>query len=208
MKRLLLAFVSFGALAFAQYKLEATGEPPAELAAPVKELLQPAGHKVVGGDGKVWCEVWFVKSAPKGPDSTEADLMWKTVPPGAVIGAIRWHGGAYDRRAQPLKPGVYTLRFSMFPLNGDHQGVAPNRDFLVMSPAADDQSAAVIAKFQDLVALSRKASGTPHPAVLSMYIVESDFTPGLQSVGEHDWILYQKVGDAQVGLIVVGKAEG
>lgn len=208
MKRLLLAFVSFGALAFAQYKLEATGEPPAELAAPVKELLQPTGHKVLGGDGKVWCEVWFVKTAPKGPDSTEADLMWKTVPPGAVIGAIRWHEGAYDRRSQPLKPGVYTLRFSMFPLNGDHQGAAPNRDFLVMSPAADDQTVAPIANFKDLVALSKKASGTPHPAVLSMYIVESDFKPGLQSAGEHDWILYHKVGDAQVGLIIVGKSEG
>jgi len=208
MNRLLLAFVSFGALAFAQYKLEATGEPPAELAAPIKEMLQPAGHKVVAGDGKVWCEVWFVKAAPKGPDSSEADLMWKTVPPGSVIGAIRWHEGAYDRRAQPLKPGVYTLRFSMFPLNGDHQGVAPNRDFLVMTPVADDQAAAPVPKFDDLMKLSRKASGTPHPAVLSMYIVESDFKPGLQSVGEHDWVLYVKVGDAQVGLTVVGKAEG
>jgi hypothetical protein len=134
--------------------------------------------------------------------------MWKTVPPGSVIGAIRWHEGAYDRRAQPIKSGVYSLRFSMFPLNGDHQGVAPNRDFLVMSPAADDQNAAAIANFKDLVALSKKASGTPHPAVLSMYVVESDFKPGLQNVGEHDWILYVKVGETPIGLIVVGKAEG
>jgi hypothetical protein len=208
MKRLLLAFVSFGALAFAQYKLEATGEPPADLAAPIRALMEGSGHKVLAADGKVWCEVWFVKAAPKGPVSSEADVMWKTVPPGSLIGAIRWHDGAYDRRAQPIKPGVYTLRFSMFPLNGDHQGVAPNRDFLVMSPAKDDQNAAAVSDFKSLVALSKNASGTPHPAVLSMYLAESDFKPGLQNVGEHDWILYVKVGDAQIGLIVVGKAEG
>ena len=207
MKRLLLGFVCFGALAFGQYKLEATGEAPAELAAPIRALMQPAGHKVVGADGKPWCEVWFVKAEPKGPVSSEADLMWKTVPPGSIIGAIRWPGAGSDRRAQPIKAGVYTLRFSMFPLNGDHQGAAPNRDFLVMSPAGDDQSEAAIPNFKDLVALTKKASGTPHPAVLSMYVVESDFKPGLQNVGE-DWILYVKVGETPIGLIVVGKAEG
>lgn len=206
MRRLLLAFAACGALAFAQYKVEATGEAPSEVAAPIKELLAPAGHKVMTGDGKVWCEVWFVKAAPKGPDSTEADLMWKTVPPGSVIGAIRWHEGGYDRRGQVLKPGVYTLRFSMFPLNGDHQGVAPNRDFLVMTPAADDQSSAAVPKFDDLMKMSRKASGTPHPAVLAMYVVESDFQPGLQNVGE-DWNLFAKVGETPIGLTVVGKSE-
>jgi len=206
MRRLLLAFAACGALAFAQYKVEATGEAPSEVAAPIKELLAPAGHKVMTGDGKVWCEVWFVKAAPKGPDSTETDLMWKTVPPGSVIGAIRWHEGGYDRRGQVLKPGVYTLRFSMFPLNGDHQGVAPNRDFLVMTPAADDQSAAEVPKFDELMKMSRKASGTPHPAVLAMYVVESDFQPGLQNVGE-DWNLFAKVGETPIGLTVVGKSE-
>ena len=206
MKRLLMAFAACGALAFAQYKVEATGEAPAEVAAPIKELLAPAGHKVMSGDGKVWCEVWFVKAAPKGPDSTEADLMWKTAPPGSVIGTIRWHEGGYDRRGQVLKPGVYTLRFSMFPLNGDHQGVAPNRDFLVMTPAAEDQSAAAVPKFDDLMKMSRKASGTPHPAVLAMYVVESDFQPGIQNVGE-DWNLFAKVGETPIGLTVVGKSE-
>jgi len=253
MKRLLMAFAACGALAFAQYKVEATGEAPAEVAAPIKELLAPAGHKVMSGDGKVWCEVWFVKAAPKGPDSTEADLMWKTAPPGSVIGTIRWHEvmsgdgkvwcevwfvkaapkGPDSTEAdlmwktappgsvigtirwhevmsgdgkQVLKPGVYTLRFSMFPLNGDHQGVAPNRDFLVMTPAAEDQSAAAVPKFDDLMKMSRKASGTPHPAVLAMYVVESDFQPGIQNVGE-DWNLFAKVGETPIGLTVVGKSE-
>ena len=106
-----------------------------------------------------------------------------------------------------MKPGVYTLRYSMFPINGDHQGVAPQRDFLVMSPAALDQAAAPVAKFDDLMNMSRKVSGTPHPAVLSMWLVESGFQAGMSQAGEHDWALQAEVGDAKISLILVGKAE-
>jgi hypothetical protein len=171
-------------------------------------LLQADGQKIVGGDGKVWCEIWWVKSVSQGPKTTEADVTWTTTPSGTLIGAIRWHGGAYDRRGQNLKAGVYTLRFGMFPINGDHQGVAPQRDFLVLAPAALDQNAETVAKFDDLMNLSRKASNSQHPAVMSMWLAtESDFKPGLEQLGEHEWVLRVKLGDSQIALIVIGKAE-
>ena len=44
-----------------------------------------------------------------------------------------------DRRGQTIKPGVYTLRYGNYPQNGDHQGVEPQRDFLVLSPVAEDK---------------------------------------------------------------------
>lgn len=196
------------AAALGQYKVEPAGSPPAELAAAIVAELQPAGQKIIAPDGKVWCEVWFRKQAPAGSPTTESDVTWKTMPPGSLVGAIRFPNGGADRRAQPVKAGVYTLRFSMFPINGDHQGVAPQRDFLVLSPAAADQASTVLSKFDDLMNLSRKVSGTPHPAVLSMWLIESDFTAGLEQMGEHDWVLKAAVGDAKIALIVVGKAEG
>lgn len=208
MRRFLLAFVCFGMLAFGQYKLEPAGEAPAEVAAAIRSELQPAGHKISGPDGKVWCEVWLRKAAPTGTETSEVDTTWKTATPGAVVGAIRFPNGGSDRRAQPLKAGVYTLRYSMFPLNGDHQGVAPQRDFLVLTPASIDADVAPVAKFDDLMKMSRNASGTPHPAVLSMWSADSDFKPGFQQVGEHDWVLFATVGDAKIALILVGKAEG
>ena len=190
-----------------QYKLEPAGAPPAEIAPGIAALLQDKGHKVLSGDGKVWCELWFAKTAPKGPVTSESDVTWKTMVPGSVIGVIRWPAQGKDRRGQQLKPGVYTLRHGLFPINGDHQGVAPQRDFLVMSPVAMDQKPEAVGKFDDLMNFSRKVSGTPHPAVLSMWLVESGFEPGMSQAGEHDWALQAAVGDAKIAVILVGTAE-
>jgi hypothetical protein len=190
------------------YKVEAASAPPPELAAPIAAELNPAGHKVVKPDGKVLCELWFRKSVPKGPEAAESDMMWKTTPLGSLIGAVRFPEGGQDRRAQAIKPGVYTLRFQLFPINGDHQGVAPNRDFLLLTPAADDQSAAAVPKFDDLVKMSKKTSGTPHPAVLSMWLVTDDPKPGtMMESGENEWALQAKVGDTTIAVILVGTAE-
>ena len=208
MIRSLVSIVLMSAAALsAQYKYEAAGAPPAEVAPSIAATLQQKGHRVLSVDGKVWCELWFVKAAPKGPVTSEADVTWKTMTPFSVIGAIRWPAQGTDRRGQQIKPGVYTLRYGNYPINGDHLGVAPQRDFLVMSPAALDQTGAALAKFDDLMAFSRKVSGAAHPAVLSMWLVESNFEPGLSQAGEHDWALQAAVGDARISVILVGKAE-
>jgi len=205
MSKVILTALAAGASLLAEYKLEPAGVPPAEVAAPVASLLQKSGHRILGPDGKAYCEIWFVSQAPSGPQSSEVDLTWKTVPHGSVLGVISFAANGADRRGQVLKPGVYTLRFSYFPLNGDHQGVAPQRDFLVLTPAADDQDAAAVS-FDPLMKMSRKASGTPHPAVLSMWSVESDFMPGLSEIGEGDVVLQTKIGEKQVAVVVKGVA--
>ncbi len=197
------------AAAFGQYKLEPGGAPPAELAAPIAADLQPAGHKVIGKDGKVLCEIWIRKAAQTGAPTTETDVTFKTLTFGSVVGAISFPGKGEDRRGQPLKAGVYTLRFALQPVNGDHQGVAPQRDFLALAPAAADTDSKPVTNVDALMNLSRKASGNPHPAVLSMWKVEdADFKPGFSQMGEHDWVLQVAVGDAKVAIVLVGKAEG
>ena len=202
-----IVLASAAALSAEQYKYEAAGAPPAELAPAVAATLQEKGHRVTGADGKVWCEVWFVKTAPKGPVTSEAEVTWKTMIPFSLVGAIRFPAQANDRRGQQVKAGVYTLRYANYPINGDHLGVAPQRDFLVLSHAAADQTPGPMAKFDDLIAFSRKVSGAAHPAVLSMWLVESDFQAGLSQAGEHDWSLQAAVGEAKIALILVGKAE-
>jgi hypothetical protein len=39
-----------------------------------------------------------------------------------------------------------------------------------------------------------------------MWLTESDFKPGIHQLGE-DWAIHAKIGEAQVGLIVIGKVE-
>src|SRR6266567_4332672 len=102
---------------------------------------------------------------------------------------------------------ITTLHYSLQPVNGDHQGVAPQRDFLVMIPAADDTDATATPSFDDLMKMSRKASGTPHPAVLSMAASSNAKFPELKKEGESDWVLHVKIGDLPVAVILVGKVE-
>jgi hypothetical protein len=131
------------------------------------------------------------------------------IPHGTLLGAIRFPGQGADRRGQAIKPGVYTLRYSLQPVNGDHLGVSPQRDFLVLVPAADDKDVNATPNFEALMAMSRKASGTPHPAVLSMWAAgASDPVPSFSKQGENDWVLNIKVGGMPVSIILVGKVEG
>ena len=100
------------------------------------------------------------------------------------------------------------MRYSQYPVNGDHQGVAPQRDFAVLVRASDDADATSTPGFDALVALSAKASGTPHPAVLSIWSSASDKFPSFAKQGDHDWVLDTKIGDIPVSIILAGKVEG
>lgn len=204
MGRILLALLSLAATAFAQYTLEKAGPPPAELAPEMAAALRQEGHKVLDAAGNVHAELWFRNASVDGADSGEMEVSWSTVAHGTFVGAIRYAGPGTDRRGQQIEPGVYTLRFSFYPVDGAHQGVEPSRDFLILSPAATDKDPAATPSFDELMDMSRKASGTPHPAGLSMWKEDSSsWKPGLEQLGE-DWLLNVKVGDAQLSVIVVG----
>lgn len=200
-----LLFVSAQAT-FAQYKMEAGGAPPSELAAPVVAVLAKDGVKITN-NGQPYAELWFRSTPPPAGTAKEDSVTWTGVAHGALIGVVRFPARLIDRRGQTIQPGIYTLRLSFFPVNGDHQGVAPQRDFLIMSKAEDDKDPATTPKFDDLMNLSRKVTGTPHPAVLSMWKVENDFKPGFDKMGETDWVLQVKIGGTQVAIILVGKSE-
>jgi hypothetical protein len=194
-------------IAFPQYKLESAGPPPSGLPAAIAGTLQKDGSKVVAGNGTTFCEIWFRSSVPSGPKTTEDGVTLPTIPQGSLLGVLRFPARGADRRGQNIKPGVYTLRYALQPVNGDHQGVAPQRDFMLMVPVADDLGPDAKPGFDDLTKLSSKASGTPHPAVLSMSSSSNAKFPELKKEGENDWALHAKIGDTAVEVILVGKVE-
>ncbi len=205
MPKTLLSFFLAATAVFAQYKNESAGSPPSELAPEMAAALQKQGTKIVNGSGAAVCEIWFRSTPPSGPKSTEDAVSLPTIPIGAYIGVIRFPAQANDRRGQNIKPGVYTLRYALYPVNGDHQGVAPQRDFALMIPAADDKDPKSTPTFENVVAMSRKASGTPHPAVLSLS--SGSGSTAFAKEGEHDWTLNTKMGDLPISIILIGKAE-
>jgi len=194
--------------AFAQdYKLESLATAAPGLPAAYASVIQPQGFRVNGAGG-AWCEVWLAKSLPVGAKPEDAAISFG-IAQGALIGVIRFPAKGADRRGQVIPAGVYTLRYSNFPVDGAHSGVAPQRDFALMTPLAADPDPAAKPAFEELVKMSGKASGTPHPAVLSMETPPAGATaPSVAKEGEHDWTLTVKAGDLTFSIIVVGKAEG
>ena len=194
--------------AFAQdYKLEPVANAAPGLPAAYAAVIQPQGYRVIGAAGP-WCEVWFAKSIPAGAKPGD-DAISFGIAQGTVLGIFRFPGKGADRRGQVIPAGVYTMRYSNFPVDGAHSGVAPQRDFALLTPLASDPDPAAKPAFDELVKMSGKASGTPHPAVFSLETPPSGATaPGVAKEGEHDWTLTVKVGGLTFSVIVVGKADG
>ena len=202
---LILLLVALSALA-QDYKLEPVATAAPGLPAAYAPLVQSQGFRVNGASG-AWCEVWLAKSLPLGAKPDDAAISFGIVQ-GTLLGVIRFPGKGADRRGQVIPAGVYTLRYSQFPVDGAHSGVAPQRDFALMTPLAADPDPAAKPAFDDLVKMSGKASGTPHPAVLSLETPPTGATaPSVVKEGEHDWTLTVKAGDLTFSIIVVGKAE-
>jgi len=193
------------ALLAQQYKSEPAGAPPSEVAPAVASALDATGTKISKADGTAVMEIWLRKAAPSGPKASGDSIALPTIPVGTLLGVVKLEGKGEDRRGQSLKPGVYTIRYVLMPSNGDHLGAAPQRDFAALIPAADDKDASATPDLEGTVKMSTKASGTAHPAVLSMS--SGSGTPGFTKEGDHDWTLNAKMGDLAVSIILLGRAE-
>ncbi len=198
-------FLFAAVAAFAQdYKLEPIAAAAPDLPASYAAEIAGQGYRVVGPSGP-WCEVWFRKTIPTGAKPSDQTIALP-IAQGTLLGVIRFPKAAADRRGQNLKPGVYTLRYSNFPPDGAHQGVAPQRDFALATPIASDADPKSTPDFEKLVAQS-KQSGTAHAAVFSLEPPQGTIFPAVTKEGEHDIVLNAKVGDLPIAIIVAGRAE-
>lgn len=202
MKKLLLSPLLLMSVVFG-HTMEPAGAPPSDLAPALAGTLQKDGVRILDGK-KVVMELWFVATAPTGSKTKEEAVSWETVPTGAFLGVARFPERGNDRRGQTLKPGLYTMRFALYPQNGNHQGVEPQRDFLVLSLASEDTDPKATPTYEALMEMSQKAAGTPHPAVMSFWKLEGEFKPGVVAQ-ESDQVLHAKIGDVPVAVIVAGR---
>ncbi len=205
MTRYLLWFACATAVFAQDYKMEPIAAAPAGLPAAYASVVDAKGYRVVGSSGP-WCEIWFRTSTPPGTKSSDSAITLP-IKQGTFLGVLRFPGKGADRRDQQVKPGLYTMRYSNYPVDGAHQGVAPQRDCALLTPVANDPDPNAMPDFDKLVEMS-KTSGTPHPVVLSLEPPAGLNLPSLTKEGDHDWVLNVKLGDVPVGMIVVGKAEG
>jgi hypothetical protein len=139
---------------------------PTEVSAAIREILSDKGVRVNGPSGPL-CEIWLRKAVPAQDASQQLGVVYGQIAEGTLVGVVRFLADVKDYRQQPVKAGVYTLRYALLPQNGNHLGVSPNRDFLLASPASADQKPANL-PVEEVLAGSRKSAGTGHPSVWSL----------------------------------------
>lgn len=186
---------------------------PDGLAKPVAALVAPGGVRVVGARGPVTLDFWWVAGLPMKEGSTVA---WSDVEEGTLVGAVNISADYRDIRGRIIKAGLYTLRYGIQPQNGDHLGVSPFRDFLLVSPAGVDKDPAPQGH-DGTIELSKQAIGGSHPGVLSIDPpVTAAATLSLHKTElDHDAVIMEvpvtrsgkPAGTLKFGLVLVGRIE-
>jgi hypothetical protein len=178
--------------------------------AAVWDVLDPKGYRLTLDDGSTVADVWLRKSIPSSGAKEAEGILFPEIAPSTLIGVISFPKPAADFRGQQIKPGFYDLRYELIPNDGNHLGVSPSRDFVLLTSPASDADPAAQFKFDELVSLSRKATGTNHPGPLSLVQADSN-TPALSHDDQDHWVFSFKipVGSEEIpmGLIVKGTAQ-
>jgi hypothetical protein len=167
---LVFALLPASAPAQESYRIEALkGPPPPALSAAVRGVLGAEGYRVVDGAGKTYAEVWLRKAVPASekPAGPKGAIQFPFLAEGVLLGALRFPGEGHDYRDQTIAKGVYTVRYGIQPVNGDHLGVSPYRDYALLLPAAKDAATDDLAK-KPLEERSAESAGTSHPAILML----------------------------------------
>lgn len=218
-KNLPLLVLLAGPLAFAQgsYKVESAKAPAtAEIPPALAASLAPDGARLTSDQGATVGELWLRNSIPtSGNSGGAADVIYGELSPGAFVGVLHFPNPGSDFRGQKIPAGYYTLRYAQIPTDGNHLGVSTYRDFLLMCPASADTQLDQVLNFDAMVNLSRKASGTGHPAVLSLD-PPTDAKPLPAAVHDNQghWAVQvplpgKSAGgkDSSMAIVLVGKTE-
>ncbi len=162
----------------AQVKLEKAG-PMTDAAVPAstRNVLEASGWRVLRGEGTPLAEIWLRKSLPAPAGPAAKDVLYPELSPSMMVGIVSFPKGARDYRGQSIKAGIYTLRYELLPEDGNHLGVAPNRDFLLLLPVAADADPNARYDSAQMVKLSAQAAGTNHPAAFAMLPRETRDVP-------------------------------
>lgn len=155
----------------------------------VRQSLDSKGHRLVLADGTQVGEVWLRRELPEAPKKESAGILYSQLSESELVGVIHFPEAATDFRGQAVAAGFYTLRYGLMPSDGNHLGAAPSRDFLLLIPSASDPEPSSKFDFQKLMSLSRQASASKHPAVLSMVLPGEGKTAAL-SQDEEDHTVF------------------
>jgi hypothetical protein len=159
--------------------VEAASELPPDLPSALSAVLAQPGHRVTR-DGRTLAEIWLRSASPPtgGVNEGALSVEYGAFASSALVGVVRFPEPWIDYRETEVPAGVYTMRYWVQPADGDHMGVSQYRDFLLLAVAADDPDPAAEYEQEPLMALSEKASGKTHPAVVALFPIAEEPAAG------------------------------
>lgn len=185
---------------------------PAALASAVQATIAPGGVRATISGTPL--DFWFVKTLPLKVGSTTTS--WAAVEEGTLVGAVRLASEFRDIRGRLIRPGVYTLRYGIQPQNGDHLGVSPFREFLLLSPSAVDTDVAARGH-EPTIEMSIKTAGGSHPAVWSVdppVATEAALANHTTELGHKALVVevpvsrgVQGAGTLRFGIVLIGRVD-
>jgi len=189
-----------------------TGLSDAAVPGSVRQVLESKGYRIFLDGTSIAAEIWLRKDLPAQPKKETADVIYDRIVESTLVGVLRWPQASTDYRGQPVPAGFYTLRYALIPNDGNHLGVAPSRDFLLMIPVSADPDPGKLFKAQEVIALSRQASRTKHPAPLSMLQPEGGTAPAISRDDEDHYIFSAGIKlvsgeDMPFALVIKGTAQ-
>jgi hypothetical protein len=142
-------------------------EPPKDLDASIRAVLQQKAVQLMDGDKAVW-EFWLVGELPLQAKPASLAKALDALKQPALIGAVSVPKAMRDYRDDELAAGIYTMRFALQPQDGNHLGTAEFSYFAALTPAKLDTKPDGIADYKALVKASSKETSTDHPLILSL----------------------------------------
>ena len=209
---------SVGAFA-ADHRVEVLDEaaPADQVSEEIAARLEPTGLRVIRGESRTVLDIWLCKEWPIDAGIEALRAVNYPFTPGQLIGVARYPRRGAGFRDQDINKGVYTLRYAQQPVDGNHEGTSPTRDFLLLVGADVDRSPDTIAQ-ESLQEQSADAIESTHPALLSMQKIAggASSTAAMRHNEGRDWWIVQFVGQAKLGdetqampieVVVVGYTE-
>jgi hypothetical protein len=202
-------FLIFLATICAAQKVETLGKPDPKLPEAVRSAVQDHGIRVADKYGSPLVSVWLASSVKTQKKDVEG-ANYPQLDSSAFIGVIAFESDGKDFRGQSIPSGTYTLRYALLPNDGNHMGVAPNRDFLLLLPLSADSDPAATYTEKQLHRASSKVAGGAHPTVLSL--VADDGKAGSVTTSAEGYLvlhlsLATSDGELPIALIVKGVAQ-
>lgn len=157
---------SMGAMAQESIKVQAEKQaPPSAVGAEILRSLEGQAYRIQDEQGGDFARIWLRQTTPgsEKPGGPKGTIQFPFLADGELLGVLEFAKEGHDYRDQPIAKGVYTMRYGLQPVNGDHLGVSTYRDYVLLLPAAKDKAPAAPARKQ-LEERSAESAGTSHPA--------------------------------------------